>query len=589
MNQVGSGDARALRLAWLGVVLLALLPSLGTLAAPWIAEDSALLAAGRADGPWADWTRSQGGLLMPPRFWRPLVSTSWALQAAWTGIAPVPLRLCNVGLHALAALLVLGCARRLGARPLAAFAAGAWVALFPEQGGTSTWLAGRTDLLGAVGLLGAVFAALGPRPLLAAPLAFLACSAKEFGFLAPLWIALLVWGRGSGHAEIVRRAWPAGAAVLVAFVARGLALGGFGGGYQGELPGLLASLAGAARALSVAAWPSALLLALALAVGARGRSAEPRACLAALAAAALAAALLAQLLANGHLEPENRRLLYVPECALGLALALAWGRAGSAARGLGAPALWLAALVVLAPRAVLAWRDTHAWALSAEEGEAEVVRVRAALAGLEPSDVPVVGTEFPSSRHDAYCLGYGLAARFRAPFPATPRPVWPWRLVGVPEARREREPLTAELAEGLFALEDAPGVARLALAGAETRFVLDERSFRAAEDRSPRLALVDVPAGARLEAVVACELGYESFVLDGEASGASELSLMTLLARSNGVVGVGELLMQAADLHSTRALVQLRAVGADGRVLAASPWLELAWPPELLARALSGA
>src|SRR5262245_51480195 len=140
----GGIEARRVSLAALGVVLLALLPSVGTLAAPWIAEDASILARVRADGPWADWTRSQYGLLLL-RFWRPVVSTSWALQEAWTGIAPVPLREFNLALHALTALLVFACARRLGAGLSGAFVAGAWIALFPEQGGTSTWLAGRTD------------------------------------------------------------------------------------------------------------------------------------------------------------------------------------------------------------------------------------------------------------------------------------------------------------------------------------------------------------------------------------------------------------------------------------------------------------
>src|SRR6185436_1446357 len=137
-----------------------LVPSLGTLDAPWIAEDAAILARVGADGPWADWTRSQYGVLKV-LFWRPLVSTSWALQEAWTGIAPAPLRAFNLALHALASVLVFRCARRLGTGPSGAFLAGAWIALFPEQGGTSTWLAGRTDLLCAVGLLGSLHAALG--------------------------------------------------------------------------------------------------------------------------------------------------------------------------------------------------------------------------------------------------------------------------------------------------------------------------------------------------------------------------------------------------------------------------------------------
>ena len=75
----GAGGGRWARLWALAVVLLALVPSAGTLSAPWIAEDAGILAQVEADGPWADWGRSQYGMRIV-RFWRPLVSTTWALQ-----------------------------------------------------------------------------------------------------------------------------------------------------------------------------------------------------------------------------------------------------------------------------------------------------------------------------------------------------------------------------------------------------------------------------------------------------------------------------------------------------------------------------
>src|SRR5262245_13037221 len=233
----GAEEARSVRLAALGVVILALLPSVGTLRAPWIAEDAAILARVRADGPWADWGRTQYGLQIL-RFWRPLVSTSWAVQEAWTGIAPLPLRLFNLTLHALLAGLVFALARRLGAGFPGAFLAGAWIALFPEQGGSVTWLAGRTDLLCGVFLVASAHAALGRAWLASAPLAFLACASKEFGFSAPLWAAGLAWACGARGSELVRRALPATVAVGIALVWRRAAIGGFGGGYPAVLPGI---------------------------------------------------------------------------------------------------------------------------------------------------------------------------------------------------------------------------------------------------------------------------------------------------------------------------------------------------------------
>lgn len=584
------GDARGVRLAALVVVLLALLPSVGTLDAPWIAEDAALLAAARADGPWADWTRSQGGLLLPPRFWRPLVSASWALQEAWTGIEPVPLRLGNLILHALVAWLVFAAARRLGAGLGGALLAGAWIALFPEQGGTSTWIAGRTDLLCAVFLLASVVRALGSAPLASAPLAFLACATKEFGFLAPLWIALLAAGRGEDKRALLRRAGPALIAVGSALVWRWLALGTLAGGYGAELPGLAAGLAGALGGMLRSVWPSLLALAALAVAGAFARSAARRALGAALLCAVVAFVPLYPLLADGWLEPENRRLFYVAECALALAAGLAWYRSAAGKQKVLFAAL---AVSVLGTRAGLAWTDTHDWARAARAGEAEITRARAALAGAEASPRPVLFTSFPISRFEAYCLGFGLAQRFRAPFPATPRPVWPWRLFSARDAARERAPLVAPRADGsIWPLDDASGAPVLELrtpeGAAVERLALDERALFAAEDRSPRLA-VRGPAGARLEGVLHTELGYEPVPL-GElaADGTVMLSLMRLLASTNGTVSAGEVLQQAADLRAERAYIELRALDASSRPLAASRWIEVSWPPELLALSLSG-
>ena len=583
-------NARGARLAALGIVLLALLPSLGTFDAPWIAEDASILAQVRADGPWADWTRSQYGLLLL-RFWRPLVSTSWALQEAWIGIAPAPLRTFNLALHALVGLLAFACARRLGAGLRGGFVAGAWIVLFPEQGGTSTWLAGRTDLLCAAGLLASVWAGLGRAPVLCAPPAFLACAAKEFGFLAPLWIALFSRARGEEARTTLRRAVPALVAVVTAFAWRRVALGTVRGGYAAELPGLGAGLWAALEGTLRSAWPALAALAALLAAGRIARSLDRRASGAALLAAALALVPLYPLLADGWLEPENRRLLYVAECASALAAGLCWSR--TARHAAGNVGLGTLVLVVLGSRAVLAWNDTHDWARSARAGEELVARARVAVASAEAAPRPVLFTNFPISRFGAYCLGFGLAARFRDPFPSAPRPVWPWRLMFAPEAERERAPLAAPRPDGsIWPLDDERAVAELGVrdeaARVVTRLALDERVLGAGEDRSARLAIGSGPRGARLEFVLFSELGYEPVPLGVlDADGGCALSMRECLARSNGVVSAGEVLAQAADLGARHAFAELRAVGPRGEVLAASPWIELVWPPELLALSLS--
>jgi hypothetical protein len=581
------GEARTLRLFALLVLVVAWLPSLGTLRTPWIAEDAGILAQVAEDGPWRDWTRSQYGL-HTARFWRPLVSTSWSLQESWTGIEPAPLRLFNLALHALAALLAFATARRLGARPFGALVAGLWVATFPAQGGTCTWLAGRTDLLGAVFLLGSLYVGLGPRPLAAAPLAFLACAAKEFGFLAPLWLAFFAWTRGERGAALVRRLAPATLAVLGAFVWRALALGTVVGGYAGGVS-VLAGLAGAARAVFTSIPSTLVALAALAAVGRYARCFRASGVLAGLLAAGAATACLAQLLADGVLEPEHRRLFYVPECAFALAAGLSWSRKEARL----AP-LWIALVTALLGfRGVRAWQDAHTWSRAGVAGEAAVTRARAVVAPAEPGTAPVFFADFPVIQDGAYCLGFGLAARFRPPFPASPRPVWPWRLVFVQASARSRSPLVAARADGsLWPLDDAPLVPVL---GAETedgaplaRLVLDERSFFAAEDRSPRLSVSGGSPGATLEGLWISELGYEPVLLGVlDESGALELSLMQLLLRGNGVVVSAEVLFQAADLGATRAYLELRAVAPSGEVRAASRWIELVWAAELRERAPS--
>jgi hypothetical protein len=383
-------------------------------------------------------------------------------------------------------------------------------------------------------------------------------------------------------------------AASVAFVWRWWALDGLSGGYAATLPGLGSGLVGAGRAV-LAAEPFSVVPVLGLGLWSwlqanqvdrdspEVRRAQ-RTVLAGLVAALLGYALLYPLLADGYLEPENRRLFYVPECALALTLACAL------------PALPRKVLLLLAAligaRGMNAWSNAQAWALAAREGEAEVARVRAVIADDPASELPVVGTRFAVSRHDAYCLGFGLAARFREPFPPSPRPVWPWRLFAIQDARRERSPVLLERAPGLFDAElgREDGLLPLPVFDGDgftlERLALDERCLPSGDDRSARLR-VRSPAGTALEALVVCALGYEPFPLGPLVSGESDLSLRELLARSNGVLTAGEFLMQAADLGERRACLELRALDEASRPQAASTWVPLEWEPGLLQRALS--
>ena len=120
--------------------------------------------------------------------------------------------------------------------------------------------------------------------------------------------------------------------------------------------------------------------------------------------------------------------------------------------------------------------------------------------------------------------------------------------------------------------------------GAEvTTLPLDERAIRAAEDRSPVVLVHGAFAGGAFELVVYTEMGYEpaSWRLAG-AEEVRRMSLMEALVCGNGRVTVAQTLLQAADIGALRAFLEIRVVGAEGELLAAAPWIELAWTPELV-------
>ena len=74
---------------WTLLVVLALLPSLASLTAGWIADDAAILGYVQREGALADWTASQYGLQLVS-FWRPVVTTSWWMQEATSSFRPPP-------------------------------------------------------------------------------------------------------------------------------------------------------------------------------------------------------------------------------------------------------------------------------------------------------------------------------------------------------------------------------------------------------------------------------------------------------------------------------------------------------------------
>lgn len=586
----------ALVLALLGALVLALAPSWGTLAAPLVSDDAAILGHVHRQDAWADWVRPQYGLTTL-RFWRPLVSLVWDLQEAWTGIAPAPLRAYNLACHAAAALLLVLLAWRLGCGALGAFAAGAFGASFPEQGGTLTWIAGRTDGTCAPLSVLALAALAARRPVAAGVAAFLACAAKEMAFVLPAMAVACAWaGPAEGRRERLRGALAVTVAVGLALFWRRAAVGSWIGGYPAPpLPagGVVRAAGNAASTWARASGASLAGALLALPLGLALGTARPRLWLAGLVCAAAGALPLASMLSQGILEATNLRVLRVSD--LGLALAVAGGLAAAPTRPRWRAAVGVGLIVALVGwRAVRAFEDTHEWAEAGRVAEAEIDAARERAAREASAPEPLLGAGFPATHGGAYCLAYGVAERFRPPFPPSPRPVWPLRRM-FPAGAGERDLL--RLGEGRwhdpFADPWPPGLARIELVLpaeptvpdttlARPTLTVDERAAHE-PDRSPVLEVLGSFPGASFELVLYTELGYEPVPWPAAAAESRRSLSLRQALLCTGFVSLGEALILTADLGATRAYLEVRAVGADGAVLAASEWIELVWEPDLLA------
>jgi len=569
------------KVTWTLLVLLALLPVMGAQQAGWIADDAAILGYVQREGALADWTASQYGLQLVS-FWRPVVTTSWWIQEATTTTWAPALHLFNILNHVGCVLLAAGIVQRLGGSRRPMLVAGALVAFFPDQGGTVTWIAGRVDTLSGFFVMLTAWAALGRRPAWAALPAFLACASKEVAFAVPAWVIALRWAAGDDGRALIRNTGATIGAVVVAFVWRRLALGIWTGGYPvapGELLGHAPEILGA---LALGCWPVLVGVALALVLGKTSGGLHGRLALAGLACAAVSFLPIAPMLTTGVLEDQNARWLFVGD--MGLALTCAAG-VMHASKTTGARLL-LGALVVLTGwRAVESARDNEEWKDAARQADVIVADARVSLATAAPSERPVLFDTFLSSWRGAYCLGFGAADRFRAPFEETPRPAWPLRPVfGL--ATSQRAPAVPVRADGsLWPWTDDPTVERLAAGFEGQALSVDERAFLSSVDESPTIDVSGSFPGAHFELIVYTEMGYEPAPWPGDtAPELRRLSLMEALACSNGTATIGQTLAQAADVGATRAYLEIRVVSASGELLAASPWLALTWKADLIRR-----
>ncbi|MET0593073.1 MAG: hypothetical protein ABW133_10260 [Polyangiaceae bacterium] len=159
------------------------------------------------------------------RYLRPLVSTSYAVDwALWEG-HPLGFHLTNLCLHAAVTVLLYGALARWSGFAAGAFLAALAWAWHPSKVEAVSWIAGRTDVMCALGIL---IACEGARRRIAGKLGwgatletlgvFIALTSKEHGVVVPLFVALEAWvhARGSGA---IRRALRVAAPHAVAVAA----------------------------------------------------------------------------------------------------------------------------------------------------------------------------------------------------------------------------------------------------------------------------------------------------------------------------------------------------------------------------------
>lgn len=167
------------------------------------------------------------------RYYRPLVTTSWALDWALFGGHPAGFHLTNLALHGVAACLVFLTLRRFSGREGAALFATLLWAFHPTKTEAVAWISGRTDLLATIGLLLALLGTArrlrGRTSGLALEVigVFIAFTSKESAVVLPGLVAVEAWvadGRPALDLRVVRRsiarALPHGAFVALYLSAR---------------------------------------------------------------------------------------------------------------------------------------------------------------------------------------------------------------------------------------------------------------------------------------------------------------------------------------------------------------------------------
>jgi len=191
------------------VVVCAIAAFAAPLGGPWLFDDLALIPGNRFVhelSAWPHWfssslwdTNYHPGHAALSAFWRPAVLASYALDWRVSGGRPFAFHVTNLVLHAAASLLAFDALRRWSRSAQGAFVGALLFAIHPTKAECVAWIAGRADVLCAIGVFvamrGVAMRLAKRRAGIALEVAGLALAylSKEQAVVLPLFVAAEAW------------------------------------------------------------------------------------------------------------------------------------------------------------------------------------------------------------------------------------------------------------------------------------------------------------------------------------------------------------------------------------------------------------
>ena len=217
------------------LVLVAVAAFTPALRGPWIYDDQLLIRDNAYAHSMAWWPRwwvtdfwNVGGELLPRNaYWRPLISTSYAIDWQLGGGSPVMFHVTNLLLHAGVAVLTFVTLRRWIGAAWPAFLAALLFLVHPTKAESVAWISGRTDVVCMLALLvttHGIARRLRGQPggiVLEVFGTLIAYASKEQAIVLPVFAAIEAWvlaGRGPiDRASLIRMVRTASPQIAVAF------------------------------------------------------------------------------------------------------------------------------------------------------------------------------------------------------------------------------------------------------------------------------------------------------------------------------------------------------------------------------------